>query len=240
MVDGFLLPRRVTYEETGDGRPDSLPDMECVFEIREGALECVSLHLDVPRFGRAVTNEDLGRLDLDALASQVFTRCASKPMPGGGFASPVFSGDEAETALLRSRMSKGSLYSVSERRQIDDLGALETVRDSLKKRAREKRPRDADLLRAVAQVYMEDTSGRPTETVRRWLGADTTRRTAERRLTDARVAGLLPRYGAEPADYLAALRALDQKPGQRTMTLAEAKAWADDRRTGKHGRGGSL
>lgn len=226
-IGGYLFPKRVRYAPAGgEGRPGHIePNLVADFEIRDGVPDCVSLAVTVPRFGKAISSAYLKGLDIETMAVDAFMEQAHKPLPGGGFAFPAV-GDEAAARAVRIRLrSQVAPHTTArERAAVADLDGFETVERTLHKRMREKNPRSDELLRAVARTYLENLSDAPTVAVRRWLGPDTSERTAQRRVNQARAAGLLPSDGrARPEEYRPFLDALDDRPERRGITPEEAR-----------------
>jgi hypothetical protein len=169
----MLVPERCRVEVYGtDGRPDWVAE----FEIRSGAPECTSLRWEARPGGRGIRTSDLQFVQLDNLAAKVFAKKARWPQTDGGGSTPVVSmamTDGTSTASVDDQMYWRAVGEVSE--------AIAT-------RGRGATP---EVLAEVAKVYSANISGSPTTAVERWFGYS--RRTAARRVRQARDAGLLPK-----------------------------------------------
>ncbi|GAA1951140.1 hypothetical protein [Microbacterium deminutum] len=164
-----LVPERAVYAIAGRG---GSPSLRVEFEMRDEAPICVSVHFDADTQGRGILTGDLTTLpSLNRLAVEVFAELS------------------------------GGMMSTSEEAALDELDVTASIRAKTRAQFAAKTDRDArrsavaDIrgdaeLREVARVYRENLSEHPTEAVQDFLGL--TRRTASRRIQQARAKGYLP------------------------------------------------
>jgi hypothetical protein len=139
------------------------PDLEVTFEIRDGRPECVDFHVRAKPDGRGIRTADLQMVtNLDAIAVNVYAAVA--PVPGGSAFNWMWRQDEEHT----KRVQRAAYEARKARRGTVTRAALEEV----------------------ARVYRENLKASPTEAVSLLLGYS--KRTAARRVQQAREAGLLP------------------------------------------------
>lgn len=156
----------IAVEFTGEGQRGA-PDVFARFEIRNGVPETVEFRIAAKDKGRAVRTADLRAwVSLEGLATNAFmrfARLAARDEQTGDLLGAVAPEDEREGWTLR-----GDIQSAQSERRGASTAELEEV----------------------ARVYREAIDGRPTEAVQVMLGYS--RRTAARRVQQAREAGLLP------------------------------------------------
>lgn len=150
-------------ELRGEGERGA-PNLHVRFEIRDGIPEVVSFHLDSTTSGRGVRTADLREWNLDGLAFNAFMHFAGIRDPNGSGTAMGGYGFSDEREYWQAR---GDVERASERRPGVSAGELEDV----------------------ARIYRAHIETRPTEAVQK-LGYS--RRTAARRVQQARAAGLLP------------------------------------------------
>ncbi|PSK99753.1 hypothetical protein CLV30_11756 [Haloactinopolyspora alba] len=139
------------------------PDLYADFEIRDGVPECVSLVWKSKAEGRGVRTVDLSTIAMDKLALKAFMVHAYVPD------------------------SRGALRQVDLSDEREVWGAIGEVDAAIARRSRGANPAE---LERVAEVYEEHAStGTPTKAVEQLLGY--TRRTAARRVQQAKEAGLI-------------------------------------------------
>lgn len=159
-----FVPPAVTFEAEGD---KGAPDVTARFEIRDGVPEVVDFRITAKPTGRAVRTSDLnGWQPLEGLALNAFRTVGSvdRRDDEGRLLGAIRPQDDRDEWALR-----GNLESAMARRRTPSTAELEEV----------------------AKVYREAIRGRPTEAVQVQLGYS--RRTAARRVQQARAAGILPR-----------------------------------------------
>lgn len=142
------------------------PDVSVRFEMRDGVPDVVDFRITAKENGRAVRTADLNAWQpLEGLATNAFRRWArlKDPSEDPNTSNPYGPRHEADAWKIR--------------------GDLETARGL------NRGPSPAEL-EEVARVYRDAIDGRPTEAVQTMLGYS--RRTAARRVQQARAAGLLP------------------------------------------------
>lgn len=139
------------------------PDLHAEFEVREGVPECVSFSLTSKGDGRGIRTADLRNFEIDGFVWNAFRHMA--------FRVP----DDTQTGqAVRPKSEKEYLA---------------TLQDFERSRA----PHRTSVaeLEEVARVYRANLAGKPTEAVQHEL-AYSSHRTAVRRISQARAAGLLP------------------------------------------------
>ena len=140
------------------------PDVWARFEMRDGVPEVVDFRLTAKAEGRAVRTADLNSWQpLEGLATNAFRNFARLKDPEQAGSDP---------------------YGPKDERDFWRIGG-----DLVSARAGHRGPSVAEL-EEVARVYRDAIEGRPTEAVQVMLGYS--RRTAARRVQQARAAGLLP------------------------------------------------
>jgi hypothetical protein len=140
------------------------PDLEVTFEVRDGRPECVDFHVRTKPDGRGIRTADLQMVtNLDAIAVNLYAAVA--PVPGGS----AFNWMWRQTEENAARAQRAVYEARKARRGTVTRAALEEV----------------------ARVYRENVDTSPTEAVRVLLGYS--KRTAARRVQQAREAGLLPK-----------------------------------------------
>ena len=159
-----LVPPRVGFY--GEGQ-NGAPDIEADFEVRDGVPECVSFAISAKTDGRAVRTADLHAFNIDKITFGAFMRFGIRDADAG---------------------SRRSLWHVEDGALVDEAGWWASQNDFTRARAN-RRPITEAELREVATTYREHMGYNPTQAVES-LGY--TRRTAARRVQQAREAGLLP------------------------------------------------
>jgi hypothetical protein len=140
------------------------PDLEVTFEVRDGRPECVDFHVRAKPDGRGIRTADLQMVtNLDAIAVNLYAAVA--PVPGGS----AFNWMWRQTEENADRAQRAVYEARKARRG--------TVTRS--------------MLEDVAKVYRENLKSSPTRAVELRFGWS--KRTAARRVQQAREAGLLPR-----------------------------------------------
>lgn len=162
-IGNTYVPPTVTLEAEG---LKGAPDVAARFEIRDGVPEVVDFRITAKRNGRAVRTADLINWQpLEKLALNSFRQVGSigeRDDQGELLGAVIPQGDREEWAL-RADLEEAI--------------------------ARRRGPSTAEL-EEVAKIYREGIGGRPTEAVQTRLGYS--RRTAARRVQQARQAGHLP------------------------------------------------
>jgi hypothetical protein len=139
------------------------PDLEVTFEVRDGRPECVDFHVRAKPDGRGIRTADLQMVtNLDAIAVNLYAAVA--PVPDGH----VFNWMWRQTEENAERARRAAYQARKATR-----GAVTTAE-----------------LERVAAVYREHLESSPTRAVELELGYS--KRTAARRVQQARAAGLLP------------------------------------------------
>lgn len=165
VAGDVVFPSSVKLEATG---LKGAPDVEAVFEMRDGVPEVVDFRITAKANGRAVRSADLDSfMPLERFAIAGFRRFSSR-RDGRGSERP-----------------NGNLGPADSREFWDVTGTLHAARES------RTGPSHAEL-EEVARIYREAVQGRPTEAVQ-IQGGYPSRRTAARRIQQARAAGLLPK-----------------------------------------------
>jgi hypothetical protein len=159
----YTLPTSVDLEAEGQ---KGAPDVHAHFEMRDGVPEVVEFTTRAKPMGRAVRTSDLnGWQPLEGLALNAFRLHAWQPER-----------DVDERGLVLGPEDERDFWRLG--------GALHEAQNS------RLGPTEAELAE-VAQVYRAAIEGRPTEAVQVQMGYRS-RRTAARRVQQAREAGLLP------------------------------------------------
>jgi len=162
-IGNTFVPPAVNFEAEG---MKGAPDVFVRFEVRDGVPEVVDFRITAKPKGRAVRTSDLnGWQPLEGLALNSFRQVGSAGRR-----------DDAHRLL-------GAVDPEGERDEWAMRSDLDRAMD---------RPRTPSRveLEEVARVYREAIKGRPTHAVQVQLGY--TRRTAARRVQQARAAGILP------------------------------------------------
>ncbi len=163
-VGNTFVPPAVTVEAEG---LKGAPDVTARFEVRDGVPECVDFRISAKPDGRAVRTADLnGWQPLEGLALNTFRQVGR-----------IGKHDDTTGRQLGAVTPQGRREEWAMRADLE--GAM----------ARRRGPSAAEL-EQVAKVYREQIGGRPTEAVQVLLGYS--RRTAARRVQQARAAGILP------------------------------------------------
>lgn len=163
-IGNVFVPPAVTFEAEG---LKGAPNVVGRFEIRDGVPECVDFRITAKPDGRAVRTADLnGWQPLEGLALNAFRQVGRIGLR-----------DAATGRLLGAGTPVDGREEWAMRADLE--GAM----------ARRRSPSAAEL-EEVARVYREALHGRPTEAVQLRLGYS--RRTAARRVQQARAAGVLP------------------------------------------------
>ncbi|WP_210441500.1 hypothetical protein [Nocardioides xinjiangensis] len=139
------------------------PDVRIKFEVRDAVPEVVDFRMTASAKGRAVRTADFAAWQLEGLALNAFTQFAHATDPDEGDPRP---GPKSEREFW----------------QVNNL--------LTEARATRRGPSEAEL-EDVARIYREAINHRPTEAVQLRFGYS--RRTAARRIQQARAAGLLPK-----------------------------------------------
>jgi hypothetical protein len=162
-----LVPPVATFEVEGaNGAPDAIVR----FEVRDGRPECMEISVKANPSGRGIRSADMNLFNLDNLIENVFTELGSviEQNPHNPFESIATWSNDSERAHWARR---GDVHV-----------------------ARANRGPTKEELERVAAIYREHHGGAPLQTVATLLS--TSRRTAARRVAQAREAGLLPPSGA--------------------------------------------
>ena len=163
FLGDVFVPPTVKFE--GEGLKGA-PNVSARFEIRDGVPEVVDFQITAKPDGRAVRTSDLNSWQpLEGLALNAFRRFGRLVQrdDDGRSLGATLPGDEREAWAMRA--------------------ALESAQ------AKPQGPSVAELSE-VARIYRDAIEGRPTEAVQ--LMGGYSRRTAARRVQQARAAGLLP------------------------------------------------
>ena len=145
------------------------PNVATRSEIRDGVPEVVQFCITAKPNGRAVRTADLnGWQPLEGLALNVFRQVG-----------------RINQTTLRATPVSGSLAPTDDRQE-------SAMRDDLQGAMERRRGTSLAELEEVAKVYREAIGGRPTEAVHLRMGYKS-RRTAARRVHEAREADLLPK-----------------------------------------------
>jgi len=140
------------------------PDVAARFEMRDGVPEVVDFRITAKPNGRGVRTVDLNSWQpLEGLATNAFHRYARLLDPAEAGDDPYGPRDDRDAWRIRADLEDA--------------------------RAGQRGPSPSEL-EDVARVYREAIDSRPTEAVQVMLGYS--RRTAARRVQQARAAGLLP------------------------------------------------
>lgn len=165
-----LVPPVATFEiEGANGAPDAIVR----FEVRDGRPECMEISVKANPSGRGIRSADMTLFNLDTLIEHVFTELGSviEQNPHNPSESIAIWPKESERAYWARR---GDVHV-----------------------ARANRGPTKEELERVASIYREHHGGAPLQAVAMLLS--TSRRTAARRVAQAREAGLLPPSGAGPS-----------------------------------------
>lgn len=161
-----LVPRVATFEVQGD---NGAPDATMRFEVRDGRPECVEIRVKAKkRNGRGIRSADMNLFNLDNLIENVFTELG------------------AEIAQNPHNPSE----SIAAWRPVDEPERVRWARRGDVHVARANRGPTKEELKRVASIYLEYQGGAPLQAVAALLSIS--RRTAARRVAQAREAGLLP------------------------------------------------
>jgi hypothetical protein len=160
-----LVTARARVEVT---RPDGLPDWSADFEIQDGIPECTGIQWKQKPGGRGIRTADLQQVtSLDGLAQNAFLR-----------------NPHARRVDKPGWLWDGADVDPQKR---DFWAASGDVQESLARRSRG--PSQSEL-EEVARIYRQHVDHAPTAAVQSWFGFS--RRTAARRIQQARAIGLLP------------------------------------------------
>jgi hypothetical protein len=178
-----VVPSSVTRTLEGD---NGHPDLVMTFELRDGRPECVELHIKAKPKGRGIKQSDLRGFTVDELAEVLFSRAAMRV---------------EQTAEDGTWIAKGPLWEERERW---------AARGDVAERLSAKRGgvSTAELER-VAEVYSNHRDNKPVQAVQMLVGY-ASRRTASRRIQQARQVGFLTPAGTAEAtaeDQAPALKA---------------------------------
>ncbi|MGH3869153.1 MAG: DUF6214 family protein [Pseudonocardiaceae bacterium] len=165
-----LVPPVATFEIQGD---NGAPDATVRFEVRDGRPECMEISVKANPTGRGIRSADMNLFNLDNLIENVFTEL----------------GAEIE------QNPHNPAESIAAWRPVDESERARWARRGDVHVARANRRPTKEELERVASIYREHHGGAPLQAVAKLLS--TSRRTAARRVAQAREAGLLPPSGAE-------------------------------------------
>lgn len=160
-----LVPRVATFEMRGvDGAPDAMVR----FEVRDGRPECMEISVKANPSGRGIRSVDMTSFNIDNLIEIVFTELGAdiKPNPH----------NPAE--------------SIAAWRPAEESNRAYWTRRNDVHIARANRGPTKEELERVASIYRDHHGGAPLQAVAKLLSIS--RRTAARRVAQAREAGLLP------------------------------------------------
>ena len=179
-LDRVQVPAAVEFTFTGE---PGEPDVFGRFEIRAGRPECVEIRITARPNGRDLRTADLQgitEVGVDALTSEAFERFAVEPNADGSWTW------EANELDADGRPRAKAAWDIQADRDLAWLAAGE-----LRERRQSRRPVSQEELEVVAGIYREHVDGNPTAKVQKVFGYS--KRTAFRRVEQARAAGLLPR-----------------------------------------------
>jgi hypothetical protein len=162
-----LVPPMATFEIQG---ANGAPDATVRFEVRDGRPECVEISVKADPSGRGIRSADMTLFNIDNLIENVFTELGSviEQNPHNPAESIATWPQESERAHWARR---GDVHV-----------------------ARANRGPTTEELERVASIYRAHHGGAPLQAVAKLLSIS--RRTAARRVAQARDAGLLPSSGA--------------------------------------------
>lgn len=229
LPSGHLVPQQVTVEIVDEDDPtgERLPLAVAQFEMREGAPTCTSLHFMATGDARGIERSDLEGVPLAEIGTFGFMRHAAAPMndEGTAYSFPAIpETDKSEREVDRLMIESTSLMLLaSERRAINGRRTAEALHEELATGVQDQE------LRNVARAYLKSGSRARAVAVQHLLGYPSLR-TAERRIAEARKAGLIPPMKATAEERARKLEELNRTAsvetgGQpHTMTLEEARA----------------